>query len=330
MKKYTYVDLFAGAGGLSLGFDMAGFNNLLAVEYDKNYANTYKQNFPDHRLIVKNIKEIDDNEIKDMFSTRKVDIIIGGPPCQGFSIAGRIGRSFIDDERNSLFNEFVRFVKILQPKVFIMENVAAIERHNNGHTIQEISDEFKKCGYDVKHKVLIASDYGVPQDRRRIFIVGTKNVNNFNYPEKQHNKVSVKEVIGDLPVLKNGESSNIPNHNAMNHTNQMLEKMKYIKDGGNRNDIPEKLRPKSGDLRKYIRYNSEKPSFCITGDMRKVFHYEQNRALTGRELARIQTFPDNFVFLGNSSQIQQQIGNAVPPLLAYKIAVQVKEVLDEK
>ena len=330
MKKYTYIDLFAGAGGLSLGFDNAGFKNLFSVEFDKTYANTYMNNFPDHNMIVDDIKNIDDKKIESLVGKNKVDIIIGGPPCQGFSIAGNIGRNFIDDDRNRLFKEFVRFVKLLQPKMFIMENVAAMERHNKGKTIKEISEEFKKCGYDIKHKVLLASDYSVPQERRRIFIVGTKKDNTFQFPRKCSKIVTIKDAIDDLPKLKSGESSDIPNHVAMKHSKQMLEKMNYIKDGGNRMDIPEDLRPKSGDPRKYIRYDSKKPSYCVTGDMRKIFHYSQNRALTCRELARIQTFPDTFIFYGNSGQIQQQIGNAVPPLLAEKMAIQAKEVLDNE
>jgi DNA (cytosine-5)-methyltransferase 1 len=126
-----------------------------------------------------------------------------------------------------------------------------------------------------------------------------------------------------------GETSNIANHDAMNHTEQMLEKMNYVTDGGNRLDIPIHLRPKSGDIRKYVRYNSNKPSFCVTGDMRKIFHYSQNRALTNRELARIQSFPDDFIFLGSSISVQQQIGNAVPPKLAKIVANSIKEYLNE-
>lgn len=330
MKKYTYIDLFAGAGGLSLGFDKAGFENIFSVEFDKTYANTYMKNFPDHKMIIDDIKNIDDKKIKNLVGNKKVDIIVGGPPCQGFSIAGNIGRNFIDDDRNRLFKEFVRFVKLLQPKIFIMENVSAMERHNKGKTIKEISEEFKKCGYDVKYKVLLASEYSVPQERRRIFIVGTKKDNTFQFPEKCSKIVTIRDAIDDLPKLENGESSDIPNHVAMKHSKQMLDKMSYIKDGGNRMDIPEELRPKSGDPRKYIRYDSNKPSYCVTGDMRKIFHYSQNRALTCRELARIQTFPDTFIFYGNSGQIQQQIGNAVPPLLAEKMALQAKEVLDNE
>lgn len=330
MKKYTYMDLFAGAGGMSLGFDNAGFKNLLAVEFNKDFAETYKKNFPRHNLIVDDIKNVTEQQIYDIIKNERVDVIIGGPPCQGFSIAGNIGRNFIDDDRNRLFKEFVRFVKIIKPRVFVLENVAAMERHDKGKTIKEIVSSFKEIGYDIKYKVLNAVNFGVPQERRRIFIVGTLGENNFEYPQEINKIVTVKDAIDDLPKLENGETSEIPNHTAMKHSAQMLEKMSYVSDGGNRNDIPENLRPKSGDSRKYIRYDSKKPSFCVTGDMRKIFHYSQNRALTCRELARLQTFPDSFVFLGNTGKVQQQIGNAVPVLLASKIALQVKEVLDNE
>ena len=330
MRRYTYIDLFSGAGGMSLGFNNAGFKNLLAVEFNKDFAETYRKNFPEHNLIVDDIKNVTEKQIYDIIKNEKVDVIIGGPPCQGFSIAGNIGRNFIDDDRNKLFKEFVRFVKIIKPKMFVLENVAAMERHNKGKTIKEIISSFKEIGYDTKYKVLNAVNYEVPQERRRIFIVGTLGNNNFQYPKESKKIMTVEKAIGDLPKLNSGDISNIPNHIAMRHSSQMLEKMGYVKDGGNRNDIPENLRPKSGDSRKYIRYNSKKPSFCVTGDMRKVFHYNQNRALTCRELARLQTFPDTFVFLGNAGKVQQQIGNAVPVLLANKIALRVKEVLDNE
>ena len=170
--------------------------------------------------------------------------------------------------------------------------------------------------------------YSVPQERRRIFIIGVRGLNTFEFPEKSKKIITIKEAIGDLPPLQSGESSSIPNHVAMTHSPQMLEKMSYVKDGGNRNDIPEDLRPKSGDVRKYIRYCSSKPAPCVTGDMRKIFHYSQNRALTCRELARLQTFPDDFIFVGNSINVQQQIGNAVPCRLAYKVALKIKELFD--
>lgn len=328
---YTYVDLFCGAGGLSLGFNRAGFRNIFAVEVNPDFAKTYKRNFPEHNLVIDDIRDITEERIKKLVGSTEVDVIVGGPPCQGFSIAGNIGRTFMDDERNRLFKEFVRFVSFIQPNMFVMENVASMATHLRGNTIKAVIEAFENAGlgYNVKWEVLNSVYYGVAQERRRIVIVGVrKDIDTvFSYPHKSERIYTIKEVIGDLPVLQNGEESDIPNHSAMKHSAQMLKKMSYVKDGGNRMDIPEELRPVSGDVRKYIRYDSNKPSVCVTGDMRKIFHYEQNRALTARELARIQSFPDDFVFEGASIQIQQQIGNAVPPELANQIALQVEEAL---
>lgn len=330
--KYSYIDLFCGAGGLSFGFDKAGFENIFSVEINPEFAKTYKKNFPSHKLLVEDIRDISNDTVKELVGDREVDIIIGGPPCQGFSIAGNIGRTFIDDERNRLFKEFVRFVSEVNPKMFIMENVAAMATHLKGKTIKAIVDAFEHAGmgYKVKWEVLNTVNYEIAQERRRIVVVGVRSDldTEFSYPTHSTIIKTIKEVIGDLPPLASGEKSNIPNHIAMSHSEQMLEKMSYIKDGGDRYDIPEELRPKSGDVRKYIRYDSARPSVCVTGDMRKIFHYEQNRALTCRELARIQSFPDSFVFEGKSIQIQQQIGNAVPPKLAKFLAEQAKETLD--
>jgi DNA (cytosine-5)-methyltransferase 1 len=326
-NQLTYIDLFSGAGGLSLGFDTAGFKNLLAVEYDEKIANTYKKNFPTHNLLVGDIKNISNDNFSSILNGTGVDVVIGGPPCQGFSMAGRVGRTFVDDPRNKLFKEFVRVVDLVNPKMFMMENVARMATHNHGKTIKEVVQEFSKLGYQVQLKVLQTRNYGIPQSRQRMIMVGTKNDMHFQYPKAEDKIMSVKEAIADLPKLRSGESSNIPNHNAMNHSEQMLAKMSYVPDGGDRTAIPETLRPKSGDARKYIRYNSNKPAVTVTGDNRKIFHYNQNRALTARELARLQTFPDDFIFYGTSGSIQQQIGNAVPPKLAWKIANSIRESL---
>lgn len=324
----NYIDLFSGAGGLGLGFEQAGFKNLFSIEFNENAAKTYRYNFPQNKLIEKDIRSISNKDIQSLVNGKDVDVIIGGPPCQGFSMAGNIGRKFIDDDRNKLFKEFVRVVDVLKPKMFVMENVARMATHNHGETIKEISSEFEKLGYKVQFKILNAVNYNVPQNRRRIFIVGTTG-QEFKFPKPSDKKTTVKEAIDDLPKLKSGEKSDIPNHFAMNHSEQMLRKMSYVKDGGDRYQIPKEFRPKSGDSRKYIRYASNEPSVTVTGDMRKIFHYSQNRALTPRELARLQTFPDSFIFIGNSISIQQQIGNAVPPKLALAVANQVKECLKD-
>ena len=322
----NYIDLFSGAGGMSLGFEKQGFTNLFAIEFDKDAAKTYRRNFPNNYLIERDIKKVSNQEILDIVKDIEVDLIIGGPPCQGFSIAGNIGRKFIDDDRNLLFKEFVRVVKLVRPKFFVMENVARMATHKKGDTIKEICEEFEKAGYYVDYKVLNSVKFNVPQNRRRIFVVGTLGYD-FQFPEGNENKVSVKDAIGDLPALLSGEKSLIPNHFAMNHSKQMLKKMSYVTDGGNRNEIPEELRPKSGDARKYIKFDSSQPSVTVTGDMRKIFHYEQNRALTSRELARLQTFPDTFIFEGTSISVQQQIGNAVPPNLSEGVAKNVRKSL---
>lgn len=326
-SKFNVLDLFSGAGGMSLGFSQEKeFEIKLSIDFNEKLSETYVKNFPNVKHFNRDILSFSESEIREINNKYKFEVIIGGPPCQGFSLAGHIGRSEKKDERNNLFMGYLKFVKIIKPKIFIMENVARLETHNRGKTLKEIISVFRKEGYSIDYKILNAKDYGIAQNRSRIFIVGTLE-SGFNFPKEDSKKYTIKDVIGDLPVLKSGEESDIPNHNAMNHTKQMLQKMSFVKDGGDRFDIPEVLRPKSGDIRKYIRYNSKEPSICITGDMRKVFHYSQNRALTNRELARIQSFPDGFIFYGSSISVQQQIGNAVPPKLANAIAKKVKEFL---
>lgn len=330
IKSLKYIDLFCGAGGFSLGFQNSKFNNIFALDIEEKFCNTYKENFPNHNLIKKDITQLTKEEILTLREYQDIDVIIGGPPCQGFSIAGNIGRKFIDDPRNRLFKEFVRVVDIVKPKYFIMENVARLYTHNKHQTRKEIIEDFNKIGYEVECKILNSADYGVAQVRRRVIFIGSRVRKNIIFPKIIcNNHKPIRDVLDDLPELKSGETSQIANHNAMKHTSQMLDKMSFIKDGGDRYDIPISLRPKSGDVRKYIKYDSEKPSITITGDMRKVFHYSQNRALTVRELARVQSFPDNFIFKGSTISAQQQIGNAVPPLMAEALAESIKDMIKD-
>jgi len=327
-RKLNYIDLFSGIGGLSLGFEREGFENVFSIDFDKQANQTYKKNFPNHKLVEKDIKDLTRKEILELTKGKEIDIIIGGTPCQGFSIAGRIGRRFLDDPRNHLFKEFARIVKILKPKFFVIENVKRVYSHNKGKTREEIISYFEKLGYKVDCKVLNSAYFGVPQIRHRVFFIGNKLKRDNKFPKQDINEFkTIKEAIDDLPKLKSGGSSGIPNHQSMSHSKQMLKKMSYVSNGGSRNQIPEHIRPISGDPRKYIKYDKNKPSICITGDMRKVFHYSQNRALSVRELARIQSFPDNFIFLGTKISQQQQIGNAVPPLMAQAVAKTIKEQL---
>lgn len=327
MNNLTYIDLFSGAGGFSLGFDNAGFTNIFSIDIEPNFCKTYTRNFPNHTLVTKDISKLTNDEILNLVTTNNVDVVIGGPPCQGFSIAGNIGRKFIEDPRNRLFKEFARVVEVVKPKHFVMENVARLFTHNKGQTKIEIINTFQKMGYKVESKILNSADYGVPQVRRRAIFIGTLSKNDLKFPEKSVDKyLTVKEAIGHFPIIHSGEVSDVINHKAMNHSEQMLLKMGYVTDGGCRDEIPLELRPKSGDVRKYIKYKSDAPAVCITGDMRKVFHYEQNRALSARELATLQSFPESFIFEGPSISQQQQIGNSVPPMMAEALANVIKDL----
>ncbi|GGD23359.1 DNA cytosine methyltransferase [Hyunsoonleella pacifica] len=320
-KTLKYIDLFSGAGGFSLGFDNKGFQNVFSVDIEPSFCETYKHNFPNHNLIQKDICEVTNSELKYLKEFDDIDVVIGGPPCQGFSIAGNIGRQFINDPRNRLFKEFVRVVEVIQPSFFVMENVARLYNHNKGKTRAEIITDFENLGYKVECKILNSADYGVPQVRKRAIFIGSKTKNTIIFPEKEIDEyVTVREALSSYPKLKSGQESKVPNHVAMSHSEQMLHKMSFVSDGGNRSEIPIAIRPKSGDVRKYIKYASNKPSVTVTGDMRKIFHYEQNRALTVRELAKLQSFPDNFVFKGTKISQQQQVGNSVPPKMAEAIA----------
>ncbi len=330
IKALKYIDLFSGAGGFSLGFDKSGFHNVFSVEIQNDFCETYETNFPTHTLLKKDIAKVTKEEIEKLTKLNEIDVIIGGPPCQGFSIAGNIGRKFIDDPRNKLFQEFVRVVGIVNPKYFVMENVARLYTHNKHKTKEEIIKDFNQLGYQVECKILNSADYGVPQIRKRVIFIGSRISDKISFPKTSHTIYNtVQNALEDLPTLKSGDNSSLINHKAMNHTEQMLHKMSFIKDGGDRSDIPKNVRPKSGDVRKYIKYNSDKPSVTVTGDMRKIFHYSQNRALTVRELARLQTFPDNFEFKSSSIAQQQQVGNAVPPLMAEAIANNIKNMIKE-
>ncbi len=328
-NKPTVIDLFSGAGGMTLGFEQAGFKNIFSIDNVPSYCTTYSHNFPEHKLIIGDIEKLSEETINQIVKGKEIDVIIGGPPCQGFSIAGNIGRKFIDDPRNQLFKEFARIVKHIRPKIFVMENVAKLYTHKQGQTRNEIIKLFESIGYKVDCAILKSELYGVPQKRSRVIFIGNRigKKNLFPIPEDKI-FASVESAIGDLPELLPGEISNVPNHNSMNHSKQMLTKMLYVTEGGSKSQIPEEIRPK-GDARKYVRYNRSLPSFCITGDMRKVFHYSQNRALTVRELARLQTYPDSFVFYGSKISQQQQVGNSVPPLLAKLIAQSIKKMLHE-
>lgn len=354
MSKLTYIDLFSGSGGLSKGFEKAGYTGLLAMDIWSDAIQTYNYNFNSHEGIVKDITNTYPKDIIKDYSINNVDVIIGGPPCQGFSLAGK---RLITDERNELYKSFVRFVEFAQPKAFVMENVPGLVSLYKGMVLESILTDFKKAGYNVKYQVLSSDNYGVPQTRKRVFFVGVRNdiKANYTFPTGHYNlpgkpAITTKEAISDLDfigddILLGNEdeyllepeskyqqkmrehSKKLYNHVVTQHTDKTKSIIDLVPDGGNYKDLPEELK----DTRKvniaWTRMNSDKPSFTIDTGHRHHFHYRANRVPTVRESARLQSFEDNFVFMGSKTSQEKQVGNAVPPLLAEALAKSLEEVL---
>lgn len=347
-KEYIGIDIFSGAGGLSLGAINAGIKILVAIEKDRPSAQTFKRNHPETEVIESDIRAIDTNS----FNIKNPFIIFGGPPCQGFSTSNRQTRS-LDNKNNSLFEEFVRFVRELSPEWFLFENVEGIVSFNEGKTVLEIKKCFEALGYKVVSEVLTASDYGVPQNRNRFIMVGNKSGIEFKFPEKCTEKITVYEAICDLPDLYNGQMDealpyrgkassygkklrNGSKHALQNFVSRnkdyVVERYKHIKPGQNWRAIPVEMM-QNYKLREnchsgiYKRLDPEKPSVVISNYRKNMLiHPTQDRGLSVREAARIQSFPDDFVFEGTLMHIQQQIGNAVPPMLAEAIFKQIIEM----
>ncbi len=342
------VDIFSGAGGLSIGAEMAGISIKVAVEKDIHAAETFRFNHPNATIIKEDICDVNPLD----FAQDDVFIVFGGPPCQGFSTSNTKTRN-LDNKNNELFQEFLRFVKELQPKWFLFENVEGITTFEKGETVKTIKGLFRELGYNTTEKVLFASDYGVPQDRNRFILVGNRLGIDFEFPEKQNRKVSVWDAIADLPVLKNGdkfeqlaykqsieectdyartmrERAKKSSQNLVSQNKEyVIERYKHIAPGQNWKAIPDELMQNYSNKNNchsgiYKRLDPTRPSVVISNYRKNMLiHPFQNRGLSVREAARLQSFPDDFVFKGSLSHIQQQIGNAVPPLLAKAIFDQI-------
>ena len=360
MKDVNIIDLFAGAGGFSLGFEMAGYKVPLAIEKDEWASETYTFNHPDTQLITGDITQIKD------YPDIEVDGIIGGPPCQGFSNSGKRDRK---DPRNSLFMEFVRFVNHYKPKFFVMENVKGIlsMKTQTGDNVKDvIISEFNKVGYNTHVYELNAADYGVPQTRTRVFFIGLRKKFPYNAIELRPEKldcthITIEDAIMDLPPVLAGEGSEftkyqsepknefqkwarnnskgVYNHIAMRHTPRLVERFAQIKFGQSVADVSKEYgQRKRGEADKLsgkaysqnnMRPYPDKPSPTIPASFQSNFvHPYYNRNYTAREGARLQSFPDTYIFKGKRTTMSweknlsqyQQIGNAVPPLLARAIA----------
>lgn len=344
-NKPKVIDLFCGCGGLSQGFLDAGYNIILGIDKWQDAIETFNFNHKNSNGIVADLLTLSPETVSKNEKIDTVDVIIGGPPCQGFSIAGK---RIVDDERNQLYKSFLHYVEFFKPKAFLMENVPNIMSIGKGAIKAQIIIDFEQIGYKISNKILLASDYGVPQNRKRAFFVGLRDGSVFDFPEPTtpDNKITSKQAISDLPehTLKDGESYSFDsksnyqkqmrngnkvvfNHQITEHKDKTIEIIAMVPDGGNYKSLPKELHSTRKVNIAWTRLNSNKPSFTIDTGHNHHFHYEFNRVPTARESARLQSFHDDFIFKkGKTSQLKQ-IGNAVPPLLAKEIAIKLKKHL---
>ena len=344
-NKPKVIDLFCGCGGLSQGFIDAGYNIILGIDKWQDAIETFNFNHKNSNGVVADLLTLSPETVSKKEKINNVDVIIGGPPCQGFSIAGK---RIVDDERNQLYKSFLHYVEFFKPKAFLMENVPNIMSIGKGAIKEQIIIDFEKIGYKMSNKILLASDYGVPQNRKRAFFVGLRDGSVFDFPEPTtpDNKITSKQAISDLPehTLKDGESYSLDskssyqkqmrngnkvvfNHQITEHKEKTIEIISMVPDGGNYKSLPKELHSTRKVNIAWTRLNSNKPSFTIDTGHNHHFHYEFNRVPTARESARLQSFHDDFIFKkGKTSQLKQ-IGNAVPPLLAKEIAIKLKKHL---
>ncbi len=333
------IDLFCGCGGLSRGFEIAGFKTVLAIDMWNDAIKTYNHNHNEKVGMCKDIRDLDNDFLKKFAKEHNIVGIIGGPPCQGYST---VGKRDINDERNYLYLEYCRVVENIQPEFFLLENVKGLLTLNDGLFKEDIINRFGALGYIVTYKILNASDYGVPQNRQRVFFVGIKN-KAYKFPTEKERKISTEEAIGDLEScidkyltqpetdyqkMMRNNAKKLMNNELTTHSEQTTEIIKLVPDGGKIGDLDKKY----WEIRKYNkafqRMNSKLPSNTIDTGHRNYFHYKENRIPTVRESARIQSFTDDFEFLGSKTSQYKQVGNAVPPLLAYELAKEIKNQIN--
>lgn len=347
------LDLFCGAGGLSYGFEQAGFNAILGVDINAPALETYQKNHKNSQILCGDLtSSVLKQKIIKIAKENNVRGILGGPPCQGFSLKGK--KLGVDDPRNFLFKEYLAIVKDINPDFIVMENVKALTNKTNEYFLTQILTGLKNMGFFVRYQVLNAKDYGVPQSRERVFIIATKNkVFDFNHIQQQSN-VTVKQAISDLYFLNSGEgqfeqsypiecqsdyqrelrkdSSVLYNHQATNHSQIALDKLAIIPPEGDKSSLPNHLRGQQlfDTTWGRLKWQSVSPTIDTRFDTPSNgcnSHPVLHRAITPREAARLQSFPDNFIFYGKKTEICKQIGNAVPPKLAFYIANAIKDNL---
>ncbi len=353
-KPLKVIDLFSGCGGSALGFKQAGFYIKVAVDNDKLASQSFKLNFPDAQIFTSDITTISSEELLKAAdaATGEEIVIIACPPCQGFSTARRKSEAF-GDSRNILIYEFLRVVKEIRPFAFVMENVPGLANGIGKPMFLDILKRLKELGYNTAYGIVDTADYGVPQRRKRLVLIGTNNTKiRISFPKQTHQNPdltdryltpwnTVRNAIQDLPVIiAGGESVNDPLHSASNLAEINLKRISLTPhDGGGRLSWPDELvlechKKVSGYKDIYGRMKWDAPSPTITGGCVMISkgrfgHPEQDRAISLREAARLQTFPDDYKFAGNTGQIAAQLGNAVPPLLAKKIGETLASSIQE-
>ncbi|MBR4272090.1 MAG: DNA cytosine methyltransferase [Bacteroidales bacterium] len=354
---FRILDLFSGAGGFSYGMEKnAHFKTAVATDFNADALKTFKHNMPETEIITGDITDAKvKNSIIEISKSKQVNMIIGGPPCQGFSLKGK--KLGLEDKRNYLFKEYLCIVKELQPEIFIIENVKALLSTSAGWFKDQIIENIKQLGYFVDYGVLTASNFGVPQSRQRTVFLCCKS-QKISLPEIQTTKpTTVRDAISDLAYLNSGEgdfeqdyttapqseyqklmrcnSTKLYNHKASNHAQIAIEKLKLIPPECGKEYLPETMtgRQKFSGTWGRLKWDSPSPTIdtrfdaCSNGTNNHPF---LNRSITTREAARLQSFDDNFVFLGSKVAIRQQIGNAVPPLMAKAIADAIYNSLKDK
>lgn len=344
LKSPRTLDLFCGIGGLTLGLQRAGFTSVGGVDHWEDALATFSANL-DVPSLRADLKEVELSEIETALKINRsdIDVVVGGPPCQGFSTVGKRESS---DPRNTLWKHFVDLVSAIRPAYVLIENVEGLVVMDRGQVVNGIISAFGEIGYRMKARLLISANYGVPQLRKRVVFLGWLD----GLCEPSHPSplvqphVTVGEAIFDLPELAPGESAGrytrepltpyqaarrgltaiLSNHEAAKHPDSLVEVLRHIPDGGNRRSIPDNLQPKSGFHNSYARLASDKPAIAVTSNMRKpssarATHPKQHRGLTVREGLRLQSFDDSFVPVGSRTAQYLQVGNAVPPLLAQAV-----------
>ncbi len=348
---FTVLDLFSGAGGLSRGFYDAGYNVVLGVDFDEAALKTFKENHGDAEAMKLDLFDHGNIDVIIDFLNKKhicLDVLVGGPPCQGFSVAGPRD---MNDKRNTLYTAMVKLAERVKPQVVVLENVPGMVQTNGGIGAKRVVEDFAKIGYKMVPKLLYAPDYGLPQIRKRVFFVGLRDgKEEFVFPPAivdKSNYITCEEAIGDLPSLQmeNGEiiygdeiqdyatvpqneyqkkmrarSKKVRNHIGSIPIEKTRKMISLVPEGKNYKALPEEYQGIYKYHEALTRYNSKKPSLTINTGHRSHFHYKWNRIPTVRESARLQSFPDDFIFYGNKSEQYRQVGNAVPPMLGQVVA----------